>query len=171
MPKNHDIGQLLIIGFDGTKLSSSLRSLLTRGAEPKDEPYPGPYYVVFNASGGWDTTYLMDPKGVNDTIDLAFSLASPTEGRLEVLQNGAVVATPLPQSPLDAGGHALDWNGAWDGRYLPDGSYLAIVTIRGGRVAVSTERPSLLDFEGFIKNSSGDVVAEIARARKRRGRV
>ena len=34
-------------------------------AAPKqDEPYPGPYYVVFNASGGWDTTYLMDPKGV-----------------------------------------------------------------------------------------------------------
>ena len=23
-------------------------------------------YVVFNASGGWDTTYLMDPKGVNE---------------------------------------------------------------------------------------------------------
>src|SRR4051794_22740212 len=32
-------------------------------AKPKDEPYGGPYYVVFNASGGWDTTYLMDPKG------------------------------------------------------------------------------------------------------------
>lgn len=30
MPTNHDIGQLLIIGFDGTKLSSSLRSLLIR---------------------------------------------------------------------------------------------------------------------------------------------
>ena len=28
--------------------------------------YDGPYYVVFNASGGWDTTYLMDPKGVNE---------------------------------------------------------------------------------------------------------
>ena len=27
--------------------------------------YAGPYYVVFNASGGWDTTYLMDPKGIN----------------------------------------------------------------------------------------------------------
>ena len=27
-------------------------------------PYDGPYYVVFNAAGGWDTTYLMDPKGV-----------------------------------------------------------------------------------------------------------
>ncbi|MDF1845359.1 MAG: hypothetical protein P1U77_28440 [Rubripirellula sp.] len=27
-------------------------------------PHDGPYYIVFNASGGWDTTYLMDPKGV-----------------------------------------------------------------------------------------------------------
>lgn len=26
--------------------------------------YAGPYYIVFNAAGGWDTTYLMDPKGV-----------------------------------------------------------------------------------------------------------
>ncbi len=36
-------------------------------AEPKSElpPYEGPYYIVFNASGGWDTTYLMDPKGVD----------------------------------------------------------------------------------------------------------
>jgi AbrB family looped-hinge helix DNA binding protein len=42
--------------------------------------------------------------------------------------------------------------------------------IRDGRVAISTESPSLLDFEGFIKNSSGDVVAEIAEARARRGR-
>jgi len=29
-------------------------------------PYEGPFYLVFNASGGWDTTYLMDPKGIND---------------------------------------------------------------------------------------------------------
>lgn len=34
-------------------------------ARSKDEPYPGPYYVVFNANGGWDTTYLMDPKGID----------------------------------------------------------------------------------------------------------
>ncbi|MCA9105057.1 MAG: DUF1501 domain-containing protein [Planctomycetales bacterium] len=35
--------------------------------EERDEPpeYGGPYYVVFNASGGWDTTYLMDPKGID----------------------------------------------------------------------------------------------------------
>ena len=36
-------------------------------AETKEEPpYDGPFYMVFNASGGWDTTYLMDPKGVGD---------------------------------------------------------------------------------------------------------
>ncbi len=37
-----------------------------RAQEPETPPYAGPYYVVFNASGGWDTTYLMDPKGINE---------------------------------------------------------------------------------------------------------
>jgi hypothetical protein len=43
-------------------------------AEQKGElpPYEGPYYIVFNASGGWDTTYLMDPKGV-DGINKLYS--------------------------------------------------------------------------------------------------
>jgi len=36
----------------------------TRSSAPDADGYPGPYYLVFNASGGWDTTYLMDPKGV-----------------------------------------------------------------------------------------------------------
>ena len=36
------------------------------GKTKEPDPYEGPYYVVFNASGGWDTTYLMDPKGVNE---------------------------------------------------------------------------------------------------------
>ncbi len=35
-----------------------------RADDGKELPaYEGPYYIVFNASGGWDTTYLMDPKG------------------------------------------------------------------------------------------------------------
>lgn len=38
------------------------RSLGAPSGEP--DPYDGPFYVVFNASGGWDTTYMMDPKGV-----------------------------------------------------------------------------------------------------------
>jgi len=35
-------------------------------AAREPDPYEGPYYVVFNAAGGWDTTYLMDPKGINE---------------------------------------------------------------------------------------------------------
>lgn len=37
-----------------------------RAATKEGEAYPGPYYVVFNAAGGWDTTYLMDPKGIHE---------------------------------------------------------------------------------------------------------
>lgn len=43
--------------------------------------------------------------------------------------------------------------------------------IRGGKVAVTTERPAFFRWEGFIKNSSGDVVKEIEEARRQRGRV
>ena len=40
---------------------------LSRGSEAaEDGAYQGPYFIVLNASGGWDTTYLMDPKGIND---------------------------------------------------------------------------------------------------------
>src|SRR5215212_2286232 len=38
---------------------------LSRAASAELDAYEGPFYVVFNASGGWDTTYLMDPKGTN----------------------------------------------------------------------------------------------------------
>jgi len=39
---------------------------MLRGQESRQKlpHYAGPYYVVFNAAGGWDTTYLMDPKGI-----------------------------------------------------------------------------------------------------------
>src|SRR5437762_636513 len=47
----------------GLRCPVSVASLF--GAAPKeDSPYEGPFYIVFNASGGWDTTYLMDPKGI-----------------------------------------------------------------------------------------------------------
>src|ERR1700745_2891278 len=52
---------LKLCGLAGLSLAMPFRLR----AEKKDEPYEGPYYVVFNASGGWDTTYLMDPKGIN----------------------------------------------------------------------------------------------------------
>jgi hypothetical protein len=56
---------LKLCGLAGLGLAFPFRWPEARAEEKKDEPYTGPYYVVFNASGGWDTTYLMDPKGVN----------------------------------------------------------------------------------------------------------
>jgi hypothetical protein len=53
-------------GLAGLGLAVPLRYPLLTSAQTRSEPYEGPYYVVFNASGGWDTTYLMDPKGVNN---------------------------------------------------------------------------------------------------------
>lgn len=56
---------LKLCGLAGLGLAVPVCLPAARAADAKDEPYAGPYYVVFNASGGWDTTYLMDPKGVH----------------------------------------------------------------------------------------------------------
>jgi hypothetical protein len=56
---------LKLCGLAGLGLAVPLRLAETLAGEKKDEGYAGPYYVVFNASGGWDTTYLMDPKGAH----------------------------------------------------------------------------------------------------------
>lgn len=50
----------------GLGLATPLRWQETLPAAEADElpAYDGPYYIVFNAAGGWDTTYLMDPNGV-----------------------------------------------------------------------------------------------------------
>jgi Protein of unknown function (DUF1501) len=56
---------LKLCGLAGLGFAVPFRLPAAQTAEKKDEPYAGPYYVVFNASGGWDTTYLMDPKGIN----------------------------------------------------------------------------------------------------------
>jgi hypothetical protein len=57
---------LKLCGLAGLGVAVPLRFPLPTRAEAPNEPYEGPYYVVLNASGGWDTTYLMDPKGVNN---------------------------------------------------------------------------------------------------------
>ena len=50
----------------GFAIPGGVSSLLHAADKKDDAPYEGLYYVVFNASGGWDTTYLMDPKGVGE---------------------------------------------------------------------------------------------------------
>jgi AbrB family looped-hinge helix DNA binding protein len=43
--------------------------------------------------------------------------------------------------------------------------------VRGGKVAISTERPLLWELEGFIKHGEPDAVKAVAAARKMRGRI
>ena len=43
--------------------------------------------------------------------------------------------------------------------------------IRGGRVAITTERPALYRWKGVIKHGSADAVRVVAEARKTRGRI
>jgi antitoxin PrlF len=42
--------------------------------------------------------------------------------------------------------------------------------VRGGRVAITTERPALYRLEGFIKHGP-DALKAVAEARKTRGRI
>jgi hypothetical protein len=52
--------------------------------------YDGPFYVVCNASGGWDTTYLMDPKGV-DGINRLYQQG-------DILTDGQIPFAPTAQN-------------------------------------------------------------------------
>jgi len=61
------------------------------GQESQPAPYDGPFYVVFNASGGWDTTYLMDPKGVGEINRLYKEGEIGTQGKLLYAPNAAQV--------------------------------------------------------------------------------
>ena len=56
---------LKLCSLAGLGLAAPLRFPSSSRAESKDNAYTGPFYVVLNASGGWDTTYLMDPKGID----------------------------------------------------------------------------------------------------------
>ncbi len=67
-----------------------LRKAPAAAKEPA--PYDGPYYVVFNAAGGWDTTYLMDPKGVGEINRLYHQGDIRTEGKLNFAPNAAHIS-------------------------------------------------------------------------------
>lgn len=82
-------------------------------AKAKDEPYPGPYYIVFNASGGWDTTYLMDPKGVNNINRLYKEGDILTKGNHKYAPNKKAAKGGMPNEEFYAefGDELLTFNG------------------------------------------------------------
>ncbi len=85
---------LKLCGLTGLGLAAAGRWPSLTTADEPDNFHAGPYYVVFNASGGWDTTYLMDPKGVNGVNRLY------DEG--DILTRGAHTFAPTAQH-IEAG--------------------------------------------------------------------
>jgi hypothetical protein len=74
----------------GLRASAAEPSPASSSASAEPPPYEGPFYVVFNASGGWDTTYLMDPKGIGginrlykaeEVLTVGAHKVAPTKGR------------------------------------------------------------------------------------------
>ncbi len=86
---------------------------LARAATKEEPPYEGPFYVVFNASGGWDTTYLMDPKGVNETNRLYKDGDILTKGAHQFAPTAAHKAGGLSNEEFfgEFGGDLLTING------------------------------------------------------------
>jgi len=86
------------------------------GAAESEEllpPYDGPYFVVFNASGGWDTTYLMDPKGVDEINRLYQEGDILTEGNHQFAPTAAHIEQGLSNEDFykKYGGELLTFNG------------------------------------------------------------
>lgn len=54
-------------GFAGMSLMSPFS---TRSAQAQEGPYDGTFFVLVNASGGWDPTSLCDPKGSGGETDM-----------------------------------------------------------------------------------------------------
>jgi hypothetical protein len=88
-------------------------SSLLAAATKEEPPYDGPYYMVFNASGGWDTTYLMDPKGVNEINRLYKEGDILTKGQHKFAPTGKQIKTGMSNEEFykDFGGELLTLNG------------------------------------------------------------
>ncbi len=83
---------LKYLGAAGLGLAAPCgRSSVARAADDQTDlpAYEGPYYIVLNASGGWDTTYLMDPKGINNINRLYEEGEILTEGHHKFAPNAA----------------------------------------------------------------------------------
>ena len=83
---------LKLCGLAGLGVASPIGfPSIARAAPREPDPYEGPYYAVFNASGGWDTTYLIDPKGVNGTNRLYGQGDILTEGQIKFAPNAGQI--------------------------------------------------------------------------------
>lgn len=75
-----------------SSLSLCVQDLHAQQTNQTGNSYDGPFVVVFNASGGWDTTYLMDPKGTAELNHLYQSDQILSVGNINYAPNSAHIA-------------------------------------------------------------------------------
>jgi len=75
----------------------------------------------------------------------------------------------MPTSTLTGDGQTTVPKEVREALHLEEGDKLTW-EVRGGKVAVTTERPAIWRWEGFIKVGPGDVVEDVAKARELQGR-
>lgn len=76
----------------------------------------------------------------------------------------------MPTSTLTRDGLTAVPKEVQEALHLEEGDKLTW-EVRGGKVAVTTERPAFWRWEGFIKVGAGDVVEDVAKARELWGRI
>ncbi len=76
----------------------------------------------------------------------------------------------MPTSTITSKGRTTAPKEVRDALNLDAGDKLAW-EISGGRVTITTERPALYQWKGFIKHGPTDAVKAVAEARKTRGRI
>jgi flagellar hook assembly protein FlgD len=82
--------------------------------------------------------------GVADTTTFSFQLAQNVPVRLDIEQNATVVATAF-QGQLGIGPHELTWDGTSNGAPLPDGNYVAVVTVTDQLGDIQLSLPLTID--------------------------
>jgi hypothetical protein len=83
--------------------------------------------------------------GVADTATLSFTLALPATTRLELVRDGAVVATLVPLGLVQPGPYAVAWNGMVGDATVPDGVYQAVLTVTEPFGDVALTAPLVVD--------------------------
>ena len=82
--------------------------------------------------------------GVADTMTFSFMLAQNVPVRLDIEQAGIPIVTPF-QGQLGIGPHTLDWDGKSNGVALPDGDYIAVVTVTDQLGDIQLSLPLTID--------------------------
>jgi hypothetical protein len=77
-------------------------------------------------------------------MTFSFMLAQNVPVRLDIEQAGIPIATPF-QGQLGIGPHTLDWDGMSSGVALPDGDYIAVVTVSDQLGDIQLSLPLTID--------------------------